>query len=93
MGSRSIRLAKNFMGRRDESILNLLVECPWWVSVLVSGIAFITLRFILPSIDFGGMAANSFAKGLSNAAPFVGIVLLLPAPISALNSWKKKKRD
>jgi restriction system protein len=81
------------MARRDESILNLLVECPWWVSVVVSGVAFVFLRFILPSIDFGGMAANSFAKGLSGAAPFVAIVLLLPAPISALNSWRKKKRS
>jgi hypothetical protein len=40
------------MGRKDESILNLLVECPWWVSVLVSGAAFVSLRFILPTIDF-----------------------------------------
>jgi restriction system protein len=80
------------MARREESILHLLVECPWWVSVLVSGIAFVSLRFILPSIDFGGMAANSFAKGLSSAAWLVALVLLLPAPIAALNSWVKRKR-
>ena len=58
------------MARKDESILNLLVECPWWVSVALSGIAFVFLRFILPSIDFKGMAANAFTKGLSQAAPF-----------------------
>jgi len=81
------------MGRRDESILNLLVECPWWVSVMVSGAAFVFLRFIFPSIDFGSTAANAFTKGLSAAAGFVALVLLLPAPISALNSWKKKKRS
>ena len=80
------------MARKDESILNLIVECPWWVSVAVSGIAFLFLRFILPSIDFQGMAANAFAKGLSSAAPFVALVLLLPAPIAAFNSWLKKKR-
>jgi len=80
------------MARRDESILNLVVECPWWVSVLVSGIAFVFLRFILPSIDFQSMVINSFAKGLSSAAPFVALVLLLPAPISALRSWKKRRR-
>jgi hypothetical protein len=80
------------MARRDESILNLLVECPWWVSALVSGIAFVALRFILHSVDFGGMAANSFAQGLSGAAGFVAIVLLVPAPIAALNSWLKRRR-
>jgi restriction system protein len=80
------------MARKDESILNLLVECPWWVSVALSGIAFVFLRFILPSIDFKSMAANAFAKGLSGMAPIVALVLLLPAPIAALNSWLKKKR-
>jgi hypothetical protein len=38
------------------------------------------------------MAANAFTKGLSDAAPFVVLVLLLPAPIAALNSWLKRKR-
>ena len=116
------------MARKDESMLNLLLECPCWVSVLVSGIAFVFLRFILPSIDtfdgakprflnrgkkrrsvstlsiprasdrgvewvdFKSMAANAFAKGLSGAAPFVALLLLLPAPISALSSWKKRER-
>jgi restriction system protein len=80
------------MARRDESILNLLVNCPWWVSVLVSGIAFVILRFILPSIDFQNMVLNSFAKGLSIAAPFLALILLIPAPISALRSWRKRRR-
>jgi restriction system protein len=79
------------MARRDESILNLLVEYPWWVSVIVSVAAFVFLRFIFPSIDFGSMAANAFVKGLSGAAPFVALVLLLPAPVAALNSWIKRK--
>jgi len=39
----------------------------------------------LSSIDFQGMAANAFAKGLSSTAPFVALVLLLPAPIAAFN--------
>lgn len=80
------------MGRKDESLLNLPVECPWWVSVLVSAFAFLFLRFIFPSIIFPGMAANAFARGLSSVAPFVALVLLLPAPIAALNSYLKKKR-
>ena len=83
---------KELMARKDEYILNLLAECPWWVSVLVSGIAFVFLKYMLPSIDFGSIAANSFAKGLSGGAPIVALVLLLPAPIAALNSFLKKRR-
>jgi restriction system protein len=80
------------MARKDESILNLLVECPWWVSILVSGTAFVFLKFIFPLMESQSMAANSFARGLSSAAPFIALVLLLPAPIAALNSFLKKKR-
>jgi len=63
------------MARKDESILNQLVECPWWVSVLVSAAAFVGSRNILPAINFGAMAANSVAKGLSQVAPIVVLVL------------------
>ena len=74
------------MARRDESTLNLLVQCPWWVSVVVPGAAYLFLKFILPSIDFGSTAANSFAKGISGIAPFVALVLLIPAPIVGLGA-------
>jgi restriction system protein len=79
------------MARRNESILNLLAQCPWWVSVVVSGAAYVFLKFILPSIHFESMMFNSFAKGISSAAPFVALFLLLPAPIAALNSWRKRR--
>jgi restriction system protein len=79
------------MVRKDESILNLLVQCPWWVSVVVSGAAYVFLKFIFPSIDFGSIMANSFAKGISGLAPFVALVLLIPAPVAALNSWRKRR--
>jgi restriction system protein len=79
------------MARKNESVLNLLVECPWWVSVVVSGAAYLFLKFIPPSIDFGSTMANAFAKGISGVAPFVALFLLIPAPISALNSWRKRR--
>lgn len=80
------------MARKNESILNLLIQVPWWVSVVVSGAAYLFLKFIFPSIDFGSMTANSFAKGISGAASFVALVFLLPALISAFKSWQKSKR-
>jgi restriction system protein len=79
------------MARKDESILNRLGECPWWVSVLVSAAAYLGLRYVLPMIDFGGVAANTVAKGLSRFAPIVALILLIPAPIAALNSWRKRR--
>jgi hypothetical protein len=84
-------LVKGIYGSKNECILNLLIHVPWWVSVVVSGASYLILKFILPSIDLGSTMANAFAKGLSGAAPFVALVLLLPAQISALNSWRKKR--
>ncbi len=80
------------MAEKDESILDLLAICPWWVSVLVSGIVYVVLKIILPSIDFQSMPVNAFIKGISKVAPIIALVLLLPAPISALNSWRKGRR-
>ncbi len=59
---------------------------------MVAGIVFVVFKFILPTIDFGSMAANALIKGFSQAAPFVALFFLIPAPISALRSWQKRKR-
>jgi restriction system protein len=72
-------------------MLDLLVQSPWWVSVLVSGLVFVFLKAILPSIVFENMVITSFAKGISGAAPFIALVLLIPAPIAALNAWRKRR--
>ena len=79
------------MGRRNESLLNLLAACPWWVSVVVSACAFVVLRYVLPSIDFQNLLIKSFARVISQFAAIIAIVLLIPAPISAINSWRKRR--
>ena len=79
------------MSRKNQSILDLLVSCPWWVSVLLSGASFVFLKFILPSINFQNPLLNGMFKGVSGVAFFVALVLLIPAPISLFNTWRKKR--
>jgi len=79
------------MTRKNESTLDLLVSCPWWVSVLASGIAFVFLKFIVPSINFENPFMNGVFKGLSGVAFPVALLLLIPAPISMLKTWQKKR--
>ncbi len=64
------------MGRRNDNILDDLVNCPWWVSVAVSAIAFIALRAVLPS--------------QSGVALLAAFVLLIPAPIAAYRQWRER---
>ena len=78
------------MAKKNESILNLLVVAPWWVSVVLSISAYIFLKYVLPTIEMGNIAGVAFMNGLSKLAFVVALVLLIPAPISAYNSYRKK---
>ena len=83
------------MARRDESILNLLALLPWWVSVLLSGASYLTLTYIIPRIEFGPTRSTFVLKNYISAAPkvapFIALILLIPAPISAFNTWRTRK--
>jgi len=80
------------MARRNESILDVLVTLPWWVSVTVSALAYIALAVVLPSMEFQSPLFKGFQSGLPNLAPILALVLLVPAPISAFNAWRKRKQ-
>lgn len=87
------------MARRNESILDLLTLLPWWVSVVLSAVSYVVLRFLVPAIDIRQKGPADvtymFLKGLAGAAPrlapVAAIVLLTPAFVSALNSRRKRK--
>jgi restriction system protein len=80
------------MARRNESILDILMVLPWWVSVIVSALAYIALAIVLPSMEFQSPLFKGFQSGLPNLAPIIALVLLVPAPISAFSSWRKRKQ-
>ena len=80
------------MARKNEGLLDLLVLLPWWVSVIVSMLVYIGFKFVLPSLSL----ENPIFQGIQTALPdmayiFAGI-LLIPAPMSAFNVWRKRKR-
>ena len=63
------------MPRRRSSLAEDLVLCPWWVSLILAGVAFVLLPAVLPPA-FGGLV------------PVAVFVLLGLAGISAMRSWK-----
>jgi hypothetical protein len=48
--------------RKSESILDLLAEAPWWVSVAASVAAFAVLRYIQPAVCGENLAAKALAR-------------------------------
>lgn len=90
------------MPRRRDPLLYDLIFLPWWVSVILAVGAYIGLAFVLPaSICPGDSCAASaspqhiiprqFASLSSILAPYIAVLLLVPAPISAFRDWKKRK--
>ncbi len=71
--------------------MNLLVGAPWWVSVVLSGVVFLILRYIFPGISGDNLVLKSVARAAPIVAPWAALVLLLPAPVSAYRSWRKRR--
>lgn len=79
------------MSRKKEGLLELLVVLPWWVSVTVSFTVYIGMNYIAPSIVTENIFLQAILKALPNLSPIIPLVLLIPAPISAFNAWRKRK--
>jgi restriction system protein len=79
------------MARRNESFLDLLLKSPWWISVGLSILSYTGLTYVLPQTASHNLVLKSFAEGMPAIAPFVSLVLLVPAAVSLVNSWRKRK--
>lgn len=75
------------MVRRNDSILDVLAELPWQVSVVFSLCAFIGFRYVLPALSNDTPITIVFSK----FAWLLALVLLLPGIVSYLNASRKKK--
>jgi restriction system protein len=78
------------MARRNESLLDFLSKSPWWVSVGLSVFSYAGLKYVLPQMDLHNLILDSLAKGMAPIAPFVSLVLLAPAVVSLVHSWRKR---
>lgn len=80
------------MARRRHSILEELVELPWWASVVTAAIVYVGARWIVP----WGAGSQGIGRSLATVsiacAPFLAILFLLPAPFAVLREWKDRRR-
>lgn len=68
--------------RKRKSGIENLIESPWWLNLVLAIVAFVFLRWLVPSI----MSTNPFLKALAltsySLAPWAGLFLLLITGIS-----------
>ncbi|NLD91601.1 MAG: hypothetical protein GX639_02920, partial [Fibrobacter sp.] len=80
------------MARKNESILEMLVHFPWWVSFVLSIASYLILKYYIPSMNIQQNGSADIAymiyKGLANVstmlAPIVALLLMILAAISAI---------
>ena len=77
------------MSRKNESILNVLTKLPWWIVVIIAIVCYVSLKYIIPAIEFQNVFFNGIAKGAPVLAPAFSIVILIAAAWSAFNAWRK----
>lgn len=87
---RAVRVDQK-MVKRNESILDILVLFPWWVSVILAGFAYGALNYLLPHLDLGNPLLNGLADQGPFLAPIVGLLLLGVAAVSAVNAWGRRR--
>ena len=69
----------------------MLVEVPWWVSIVVGVIVYIGMRFVIPALSAGNAFSNALAQGIAQFS-WVALVFLLTAALSAFRSARKSQR-
>ena len=79
------------MGRRQQSILEILVHCPWWVSAAVALFVYVTLAIVLPGIAVDNIFFRAIVSSMPQAASYVASLFLIPIRFSIFNSWRKRQ--
>ncbi|KKD60676.1 hypothetical protein RN22_09700 [Grimontia sp. AD028] len=81
------------MPKQNEHLLTQLTDAPWWVSVVLSGVMYTTLTYLVPYILSGGSIVSEALADASRtlAVPFA-LISLLPAPFSLLKRHIARKR-
>lgn len=80
------------MPRSKTTFIDLLVESPWWVSVIVSAAAYVMMAHLLPSIQTDNQIIAMVFKAFTIPAPFIAGMILLAAPFAFLNARRKAKQ-
>lgn len=77
--------------RRQESLIEVLITLPWWISLIFAGLAFLACYFAPSILQFESpafAAFNELIEKLPGIAPYVTIPFLITAGISAFSSHR-----
>jgi restriction system protein len=78
--------------KKNLNFIEFLAQIPWWVSVSLSALFYVFLKFALPAIQSQSNLVSEVDMSLGPAlAPVVALALLSPLSFSLLRSGRRKK--
>ena len=78
--------------RRNEGLFEVLLDFPWWVSIIVGAVAYVSLRWLLPAFAAKNQILSAVAQGLSGVAGYLALLFLAPAALSFVRQVVRGKR-
>jgi restriction system protein len=77
--------------RRQEGIFDVLATLPWWMSVVVAGIAYVFFKWVFPGLAGQSFFLKAMAQAFQGNAGLVSCLFLIPAPIAFFNASRRRK--
>ena len=77
--------------RRQEGIFDMLATLPWWVSIVVAGIAYVFFKWVFPGLAGQSVFLKVMAQAFQGNAGLVSCLFLIPAPIAFFNASRRRK--
>ena len=80
------------MARRgNKHLLHELASLPWWVSLVVAGIVFVAVRWLLPVVGSSNRVLRPLGEALHDKAWWFALPFVVVAGIAAFNSYYRRR--
>ncbi len=79
------------MARRKRTFVYVVANALWWASPVVSGVAYLFLRYGLPMLA-GDPASETAYSRVADEAWLIALLLLVPTPFGAIAAWQERRR-
>jgi hypothetical protein len=80
----------NMTDPKDDSILDIVLARPWWVSFAIAAVAYVAWRFVPPLIA-GYPHLADLANGLMRIAPPLSIMFAAVVPVALLSKLHRRR--
>jgi len=77
--------------RSRRTLVDDLLELPWWVSVAAAVVVYIGVGLGIPRLFAGHAATASIGEAARSYGWIFALVLLLPTPFAAMRRYRRKK--